>query len=382
MKTIKDKKFRFIILGVALALLMSWGITKTMLSEAEAEPLQGFIKDGGFTYYYEDGEMLKGLQTIEGKTYYFRLGSGTMAKGWQYIEGKWRYFRTNSGTMAKGWQYIDGNWYYLRTNSGTRVHGKQYIDGLWRYFEPNGVLSESFINSNGFTFYTVGRSGYHKGWKEIGQDTYYFRESGTMVKGWQFIEGYWRYFTEEGKMLTGWQELNGDTYYFRESGSKATGWQYIGGLWYYMDADGKRLEGVQTIDNLTVELNPGTEIDPFETQTKGANISIDTTENYLPSIGRNYSKVLNMRATAYTPDPAENGGWSVTALGTALRRGVVAVDPRVIPLGTELYIEGYGYAVAEDTGGAIKGNRIDLLFETRSESYWFGRRTVTVYILN
>ena len=68
-------------------------------------------------------------------------------------------------------------------------------------------------------------------------------------------------------------------------------------------------------------------------------------------------------------------------MGTRLRYGVVAVDPRVIPLGTKLYIEGYGYAVAEDTGGAIKGNRIDLCYTDRAKAEAFGRRNVKVYIL-
>ncbi|MFT4452184.1 3D domain-containing protein [Parvimonas sp. G1425] len=94
-----------------------------------------------------------------------------------------------------------------------------------------------------------------------------------------------------------------------------------------------------------------------------------------------YSKVLVMNATSYTDDPAENGGYSTTRLGTPLRYGVVAVDPKVIPLGTKLYIEGYGYAVAEDTGGAIKGNRIDLCFTNKAQANAFGRRNVKVYIL-
>jgi len=70
------------------------------------------------------------------------------------------------------------------------------------------------------------------------------------------------------------------------------------------------------------------------------------------------------------------------------QRGVVAVDPKVIPLGTKLYIESpdgsyvYGCAVAGDTGGAIKGNRIDLFMDTYSECMQFGRRTMNVYILN
>ena len=87
-------------------------------------------------------------------------------------------------------------------------------------------------------------------------------------------------------------------------------------------------------------------------------------------------------ATAYTADPAENGGWSVTALGTPLRRGVCAVDPNVIPLGTRLYVEGYGHCRAEDTGGAIKGNKIDVLIPSKSEMWNWGRRNVKVWVVN
>ncbi|MBI4733746.1 MAG: 3D domain-containing protein [Rubrobacteridae bacterium] len=63
------------------------------------------------------------------------------------------------------------------------------------------------------------------------------------------------------------------------------------------------------------------------------------------------------------------------------QKGVVAVDPRVIPLGTRLYIEGYGEAIAADTGGAIKGNRIDLCYNTPGECFKFGRQTVKVHVL-
>ncbi len=107
-----------------------------------------------------------------------------------------------------------------------------------------------------------------------------------------------------------------------------------------------------------------------------------------------YSKMITMTATAYTADYASTGKkpgdkyYGVTASGTRVRPGVVAVDPKVIPLGTKLYIQSttngradYGYAVAEDTGGAIKGNKIDLYFETSKEVKSFGRRTVNVYVL-
>ena len=109
-----------------------------------------------------------------------------------------------------------------------------------------------------------------------------------------------------------------------------------------------------------------------------------------PSRGSDFKakKSITMNATAYDDTPESQGKWvGTTAMGTKPRPGVVAVDPRVIPLGTRLYIESldgtpdYGYAVAEDTGGAIKGNRIDLFFVTRSEVRRFGRRKVRVHIL-
>ena len=100
-----------------------------------------------------------------------------------------------------------------------------------------------------------------------------------------------------------------------------------------------------------------------------------------------YSYYIDMVATAYTY--GDGGKWgNVTATGKTVKVGHVAVDPKVIPLGTRLYIAYpngkwvYGYAVAEDTGGAIKGNRIDLFFPTKQECKNFGRRTVRVYILD
>jgi 3D (Asp-Asp-Asp) domain-containing protein len=94
------------------------------------------------------------------------------------------------------------------------------------------------------------------------------------------------------------------------------------------------------------------------------------------------SACLRMVATAYAPFHCGGSKSGRTATGMMAGKGVVAVDPRVIPLGTRLYIEGYGYAIAGDTGGAIKGNRIDLGFNTYREAVRFGRRTVTVYILD
>lgn len=124
-------------------------------------------------------------------------------------------------------------------------------------------------------------------------------------------------------------------------------------------------------------------------------VAIGTLGVITPSRGGSqafYTKYYNMRATAYTSDYASTGkssgdpDFNITKSGTRVRRNLngystIAVDPRVIPLGTRVYVEGYGYAIAEDTGGAIKGNRIDVFFNSGSEVDNWGVKYVKVYML-
>lgn len=96
------------------------------------------------------------------------------------------------------------------------------------------------------------------------------------------------------------------------------------------------------------------------------------------------SKEMTVTATAYTPYC--NGCSGISAYGINLRNNpnlkLIAVDPNVIPLGTRVWVEGYGEAIAGDTGGAIKGKKIDLLMQTKEEAYKWGRRTVKIKILD
>lgn len=93
---------------------------------------------------------------------------------------------------------------------------------------------------------------------------------------------------------------------------------------------------------------------------------------------------LYVNSTAYTAYC--NGCSGITATGFDLRSNpnakIIAVDPGVIPLGTKVYVEGYGYATAADTGGAIKGNKIDVFFSSKSQAYSWGRKQVKIRILN
>lgn len=95
-------------------------------------------------------------------------------------------------------------------------------------------------------------------------------------------------------------------------------------------------------------------------------------------------KEFYANASAYTAYCTGCSG--TTATGINLRANpnmkLIAVDPRVIPLGSKVWVEGYGYAIAGDTGGAIKGNRIDLHMPTKEAAYQFGRRQVKIKVIN
>jgi len=105
----------------------------------------------------------------------------------------------------------------------------------------------------------------------------------------------------------------------------------------------------------------------------GANM-LETSRGYV-----RYSQVRQMEATAYTL--AEGNGDGVTSIGIVPHKGIIAVDPTEVPYGTRVYIPGYGFAMAGDTGGDIQGNRIDLYMERYPDAIEWGRRTVSMYIL-
>ncbi|MEW6523943.1 MAG: G5 domain-containing protein [Bacillota bacterium] len=94
--------------------------------------------------------------------------------------------------------------------------------------------------------------------------------------------------------------------------------------------------------------------------------------------------IISDRVTAYYPGPESTGMWAdgVTRIGIPAGEGVIAVDPNVIPLRSKVYVTGYGFAIAADVGGAIRGTAIDVCFNTKEEALQWGvKRGVKVYIL-
>uniref|UniRef100_UPI00403F1906 3D domain-containing protein n=1 Tax=Candidatus Enterococcus willemsii TaxID=1857215 RepID=UPI00403F1906 len=140
-------------------------------------------------------------------------------------------------------------------------------------------------------------------------------------------------------------------------------------------------DGTKLTINTDGEAAPTTEATPETSAVETPAASTETADN-----SANYSgRTITMESTAYSSDPADSlGGGTVTATGQNLLENpmAVAVDPNVIPLGTRLYVEGYGEAIASDTGGAIKGNIVDVHFPTYEQCIAWGRRSVQVTILD
>ncbi|HEL8181856.1 TPA: resuscitation-promoting factor [Listeria monocytogenes] len=109
--------------------------------------------------------------------------------------------------------------------------------------------------------------------------------------------------------------------------------------------------------------------------TPSTTSSSSSSSSSTPSGGKTY----RMESTAYS-----GGGTTAYGINLSANPGlkVIAVDPRIIPLGSKVWVEGYGEAIAGDTGGAIKGNIVDVYFPNESQCYSWGRRMVTVKVLN
>ncbi|MCT79645.1 DUF348 domain-containing protein [Listeria monocytogenes] len=120
----------------------------------------------------------------------------------------------------------------------------------------------------------------------------------------------------------------------------------------------------------------GTKEKVVATQVSNSSSSASSSSSSAPASG---GKTYRMESTAYS-------GGGITAYGINLSANpglkVIAVDPRVIPLGSKVWVEGYGEAIAGDTGGVIKGNIVDVYFPNESQCYSWGRRMVTVKVLN
>ncbi|UOQ91345.1 ubiquitin-like domain-containing protein [Halobacillus shinanisalinarum] len=149
---------------------------------------------------------------------------------------------------------------------------------------------------------------------------------------------------------------------------------------------GTKTEKVETASKVKPKLAPAP-AKKVDQETMVRTVAATNTSSDAPSAPSrsddNGAKTLHMKATAYSANCPGCSG--ITATGINLKENpekkVIAVDPSVIPLGSRVWVEGYGHAIAGDTGGAIQGNKIDLFIPSKGEANSFGHRTVQVKIL-
>lgn len=190
------------------------------------------------------------------------------------------------------------------------------------------------------------------GWVKRGNSFYYNNENGKSITGWKIIDGKNYYFHKDGKMADGWTYLNNKTYYFNREKGMHTGIQTLkNGKTYNFDKNGIARTGI---------VRQNGKILYFNDRAK------------LTATGKSYKS----NASAYS-------GHSTTSTGQKPKWGTIAVDPKVIPYGTKVYIPYFNKIfVANDCGGAIKGTKIDIFMNSRKECYKFGRRNIEIIVLN
>ncbi|MFJ8072144.1 ubiquitin-like domain-containing protein [Peribacillus sp. NPDC096447] len=118
--------------------------------------------------------------------------------------------------------------------------------------------------------------------------------------------------------------------------------------------------------------------------TVGTRTTVAQASRGVTNVSSSSGKEIYVSSTAYTASCKGCSG--VTSTGVDLKSNpgakIIAVDPSVIPMGSKVYVEGYGYAVAADKGGAIKGNRIDVFFSSKNDAYRWGVKRVKVRVLD
>lgn len=225
------------------AMTTGWGIDpKTgswCYADADGALKTGWLqKNGSWFLLGADHLMLTGWQQEGGSTYYLD-GSGAMQTQWALVDGGW-YWLGTSGALHTGWAWLGNNWYYLdpAQNGRTVTNGAAQVDGIWYAFDASGRMASS-------------------GWVLTGGSWYLAEGSGALKTGWQRVNGVWYYLDPiDAKMATGDVAVGGNSYYLDDSGTMvASAWvRDATGVWRWYGADGAL---VSAIDGLRATFADG-----------------------------------------------------------------------------------------------------------------------------
>jgi glucan-binding YG repeat protein len=187
----------------------------------------GWGQRDGYRYYYDsDGVSKKGVQKINGKTYYFNRIDGAMENGWQIVDGKRCYFDPKKG--------------YLMSNQWVEDNGEKYFVG-----EDGTVKKMAWVSVGGKNYYLKADGKMAKDWFKVDDSWYYFNEDGSMATSvWKTYKEKWHYLKENGQSAVGWLQLGDNWFYFKDpSAELQTGWFRADGSWYCANSDGTMKKG-------------------------------------------------------------------------------------------------------------------------------------------
>lgn len=201
---------------------------------------EGWGKRDGYTYYYdEDGIALRGVQNIDGKTYYFNRIDGAMETGWQIVDGKRCYFDKDKGyQLFLQWVQDGDDWYFLSDEGPVKKSEWVNDNGKYYYLKSDGKMTKNWlkIDDNWYYFNEITGEKETSKWKYSSDKWYYLTEDGKAANDWTYINNNWYYFRENScAMESGWFRADGSWYYADSTGAMKTGWVYGDDGWYYLD---------------------------------------------------------------------------------------------------------------------------------------------------
>ena len=189
----------------------------------------------------------------KGTSYYWVREDGVLQTGWLLYDDNWYWFDDNGVMMASGWKEINNNLYYFRSWGGIYKNGFQSIGGNEYYFRSwGGVYRNTFFTVKGKTYIAQNDGSiYHAsqtGWVQLGDQTYWINQDGSVQTGWLKLEGKWYWLKADGtRAASEWITYDNNRYYFDGDGVMYTGMKEVDGTRYYFHSWGGMYTGIHTI---------------------------------------------------------------------------------------------------------------------------------------
>ena len=189
----------------------------------------------------------------KGTSYYWVREDGVLQTGWLLYDDNWYWFDDNGVMMTSGWKEINNNLYYFRSWGGIYKNGFQSIGGNEYYFRSwGGVYRNTFFTVKGKTYIAQNDGSiYHAsqtGWVQLGDQTYWINQDGSVQTGWLKLEGKWYWLKADGtRAASEWITYDNNRYYFDGDGVMYTGMKEVDGTRYYFHSWGGMYTGIHTI---------------------------------------------------------------------------------------------------------------------------------------